>query len=366
MPPIIVHEWPVSTPDSELPAGGPELPLSPNPTLVPSPSFSDDSRFEEKLDEKKTPVQVIERWRSSDSASAAKDFDSSENLCPTDTFPEGGLQAWLTVAGSFCTVAAGFGLINSVGIVQSYLEMHQLRAFKDRDVAWIPAVNVFLCLFLGVQVGPMFDRYGPRWLMAGGSVAYTGGLICLSFLGCEEDGGHHVHLDPGVKDGPRYALLLLAWGVLCGAGAALICTTAMAVVSHWFDRRRGLANGVVFVGSSLGGALFPLLLRATLDSMGWSATMRFCALAVAVLLCLGNLMMRGRLRGRKGTGTVNLRCFLDSRFVWTTAAIACKFWRPRLFAFSWYLRRGLDADLDWMKYSSLYSLVLWVCFPAGP
>ena len=255
-------------------------------------------------------------------AAAAKTEEDGENRAP-----DGGLRAWLDGRGLFCTVAAGFGLINSVGIVQSYLEAHQLRAFHDRDVAWIPALNVFLCLFLGVQVGPLFDRHGPRWLMAAGSLAYTGGLVCLSFLGCkgQRDEGGHVHHDVGGRDGERYALLMLAWGVLCGAGAAAICTTALAVLSHWFDRRRGLANGIVFVGSSLGGSLFPVLLRATLDSMGWSATMRLCTLVVGVLLGLGNLLIRGRrLGGKKTSGTMDLRCFRDSRFVWTTAAIACQ------------------------------------------
>lgn len=319
-------------------------------TLTPTESVSSGNN--RQVDEKHTAVYISERRCSSDSRSTnpcfswvcptgtsprqSEDTDDSDrsgsiyrvpskgSSCFQEASPDGGLYAWLTVAGSFFTVTAGFGLINSVGIVQSYLEMHQLRAFEDRDVAWIPALNVFLCLFLGIQVGPMFDRYGPRWIMASGSVVYTAGLIGLSFLGCEHDGKGHVHHDEGIRDGRRYGLLMLAWGLLCGTGAACVCTTAMAVLSHWFDRRRGLANGIVFVGSSLGGSLFPLLLRATLDSLGWSTTMRFCALIVAVLLGLGNLLIRGRLEGKKGPGTVNLRCFLDWRFVWTTAAIACE------------------------------------------
>ena len=75
-------------------------------------------------------------------------------------FPEGGWRAWLVVAGSFCIIFGTFGLLSSVGIFQAYWQENQLKAYTSRDVGWIAAVNVFLNLFLGVQVGVTFDRYG--------------------------------------------------------------------------------------------------------------------------------------------------------------------------------------------------------------
>jgi MFS family permease len=50
-----------------------------------------------------------------------------------------------------------------------------------------------------------------------------------------------------------HALLMVSWGVLCGGAAAAITTTALAVVAYWFDRRRGLAAGIVYAGSSVAG-----------------------------------------------------------------------------------------------------------------
>ena len=208
------------------------------------------------------------------------------------TVPDGGLRAWLTVLGSTAAVTATFGVINSIGTFQSYLVSHQLHTISDRDVGWIPAVNLFLCLLLGVQFGPLFDRYGPRWIMAISSVAFVGGMLGMSFLGCDDDNENRC--TPGRELARTYALLMLLWGIVCGAAAAAITTTSLALVAHWFDRRRGLASGVVYAGSSIGGVAFPLLMRETLPHLGWAWSVRIIDLIVLSLLALGNACMRGR------------------------------------------------------------------------
>ena len=44
----------------------------------------------------------------------------------------------------------------------------------------------------------------------------------------------------------------------------MLTTTALATVAHWFKDRRGLAQGIAMAGSSFGGVINPLILRATL------------------------------------------------------------------------------------------------------
>jgi MFS family permease len=240
--------------------------------------------------------------------------------------PEGGLYAWLTVLGSFCITTAVYGLSNSVGVIQPFWARHQLAGYPVQDIAWISGANIFLCLFLGVQVGPWFDRFGPRWILALGSLVYVGGLVGLAFLpqdaadgNSDANGGGGGGLQLG--GAALFALLMVLWGVVMGAGAALCCTVALSVLAHWFERRRGLAAGIVFVGSSVGGAIFPLVLRSTLEGMGWAWSMRILVFIVAALLAVGNVLIRGRIKGKKGSGTVDFRCFKDWRFVWTTIGV---------------------------------------------
>lgn len=34
--------------------------------------------------------------------------------------------------------------------------------------------------FCGIQIGPLFDAYGPRWLVAAGSVLLVGGMMLFA------------------------------------------------------------------------------------------------------------------------------------------------------------------------------------------
>ena len=273
---------------------------------------------------------------------------------PKPTIPDGGLRAWLTVLGSTAGVTATFGVINSIGTFQSYLVAHQLHAISERDVGWIPAANIFLCLLLGVQFGPLFDHYGPRWIMAISSVAFVGGMLGMSFLRCDDN--VEDRCTPGNELARTYALLMLFWGIICGAAAAAITTTSLAVVAHWFDRRRGLASGVVYAGSSIGGVAFPLLMRETLPHLGWAWSVRIIDLIVVSLLALANVCMRGRhqelrrpptptaqLHGGRADNidsaqdefstpipkkskrrVLDLSCLWDPRFVWATLGVGSK------------------------------------------
>jgi MFS family permease len=225
------------------------------------------------------------------------------------TFPEGGHRAWLVVAGSFCIIGGTYGLLSSIGLFQSYWQSHQLSSYSSGSIGWISAVNAFLTLFLGVQVGPLFDKHGPRYLVLVGSVGYVASLLLLAE--CKE-----------------YWHFMLVYGVLAGVSAALLTTTALAVVAHWFERRRGMASGLTFVGSSVGGIAFPLILKPALTHLSWAWAMRLVALIVLVLMLVGNLCVRGRLPPRTTGGAVDLRCFQDKRFALATAGIACE--SPRI------------------------------------
>jgi len=241
---------------------------------------------------------------------------------------DGGVRAWLTVVSSTAALTGTFGLINSIGVFQSYLDTHQLRSFESRDVGWIAAVNIFLCLFLGVQSGPLFDRHGPGWLLAGASVVFVAGMVGMSYAGCPSRPSDLCAT--GAESVRTYVILMATWGLLCGASAAVITTIALAVVAHWFDTRRGLAVGIVSAGSSIGGVIFPLVMRETLDKLGWTWSVRIAMLIVVVLLAVANAFIRGRTKelnaGRtlKRMKVVDLSCFTDARFVWATLGIASK------------------------------------------
>lgn len=86
------------------------------------------------------------------------------------TYPEGGLKAWLVVLGSFSGMTAGFGYMNLIATYQAYISHNQLSEFSDSAVGWIFSVYACFSFGAGIFVGPVFDAYGPRWLVFAGTV----------------------------------------------------------------------------------------------------------------------------------------------------------------------------------------------------
>jgi MFS family permease len=98
-----------------------------------------------------------------------------------ETYPEGGLKAWSVVMGSWFSLFASLGLMNTVGLFHAYVLSHQLKGQTDATVGWIFSIYTFLAFFCGVYIGPIFDKYGPRWLVVAGAACTVGGVVALSF-----------------------------------------------------------------------------------------------------------------------------------------------------------------------------------------
>jgi hypothetical protein len=97
-----------------------------------------------------------------------------------DTFyPEGGLRAWLVVLGGLCGMMAAFGFMNIIGIIQQYLRNNELKEYSDASVGWIFSIFIFLSLFGGIQVGPIFDSHGPKWLIIAGGFLVSASAFLL-------------------------------------------------------------------------------------------------------------------------------------------------------------------------------------------
>jgi hypothetical protein len=97
-----------------------------------------------------------------------------------NTYPEGGLRAWLVVVGAFSGMMVCFGYLNTVGTYQAYLATHQLSGYSESTIGWIFSVYLFLSFGAGVQVGPFFDKHGPFWLVVVGSICL---LLSVMLLG---------------------------------------------------------------------------------------------------------------------------------------------------------------------------------------
>ncbi|KAI0172865.1 MFS general substrate transporter [Hypoxylon sp. FL1284] len=197
-------------------------------------------------------------------------------LLGDETYPEGGLQAWLVVFGSWCGLLASLGLMNTIATFQTYVTTHQLSDYDEGTIGWVFSIYTALCFLCGVYIGPLFDRYGPRWLIGPGGLGVVASLMLLSIC-------------------TKYWHFMLSWGILNGVATSLLFTPCITAIGHFFRERRGFASGLASTGGGIGGVAFPLLLESLFDSVGWGWALRVLGFVCLVLLLVANALVRKRL-----------------------------------------------------------------------
>ncbi|KAK0723929.1 major facilitator superfamily domain-containing protein [Apiosordaria backusii] len=193
-----------------------------------------------------------------------------------DQYPEGGFRAWLVVFGSWLALFASLGLMNVMATFDTYLSARHLVDHEPGSVGLMVSLYTVLSFMLGIYVGPIFDKYGPRWPIMGGSVCLFAALIVVSIS-------------------TNYWHLLVAFAVFSGLGSALLFTPSIAVIGHYFKARRGLATGVATTAGSVSAVVFPYIVQELFVKVGWPWTMRALALICLAVAVGANFLIRARL-----------------------------------------------------------------------
>lgn len=237
-------------------------------------------------------------------------------------YPESGMQAWSVVFGSFCAMMAGFGYMNTIGVYHAYLSDNHLQSYSEQAIGWIFSLYVCLSFLCGVQVGPSFDAYGPRWITFAGSVFLLLSVLlmgqCTGMCSVIYSSAVFLIVVPADKL-LEYWQFLLSFGVLGGLGTSLTTTPAIAAIGHWFIHKRATATGIAATGGSVGGVVFPLLLRSLFPRAGWAWANRALGFIFIALLICANLLIRSRLPRKIGGRVLpDFTIFRDSAFALCT------------------------------------------------
>ncbi|KAH8421278.1 hypothetical protein KR009_012223, partial [Drosophila setifemur] len=172
-----------------------------------------------------------------------KKDDSEYDLVP----PDGG-WGWLVLLGSCLTNILIPGTIKSFGVL--FVEFTEAFNSTPTKAAWIPA----LCYFLYSSLGPVSSilsvKYSYRTVTLLGGASASLGMI-LSFWASS------------------IGYLYISYGVLVGIGAGLSFPPTVYIVTSYFAKLRGLANGLCISGSALGSIILPPLLRWLLETYGY-------------------------------------------------------------------------------------------------
>ena len=124
--------------------------------------------------------------------------------------------------------------------------------------------TLFAALLLP-RMGRLVDRYGPAGMLW--VIAFALGLVSILFSFV----ANWLYLAVGFA-----CLRLLGQGSL-----TLNCSN---MVSHWFERRRGFALGLMALGFPISIAVHPPLAQWLIDAVGWRATWIWLGVATWVML----------------------------------------------------------------------------------
>lgn len=174
-----------------------------------------------------------------------------------------GTYAWLRLAISVVLATIGGAGMWTVVVV---LPAVQAEFGVDRADATLPYAATMVGFALGnVFMGRAIDRFG-YWLPAlVSAVMLAGGFFLAARASSITEFG-------------------IMQGVLIGTGCASIFGPLIADISHWFERRRGIAVSLAASGNYLAGAVWPAVMPYLMTG-GWRFTY-----AIIGVICLVTMM----------------------------------------------------------------------------
>ena len=225
------------------------------------------------------------------------------------TYPDGGKAAWLVVFGAFMGLIPVFGIVNSLGAIESYVSKNQLANVSQSTISWIFSLFLVISSLSCVFTGGYFDRNGALRPLIVGMLFYTGGLVALA--DCQE-----------------VYQFILAFSVLAGAGTGILMTPLVSVIATWFFRRRAIATSIATMGGSIGGIVIAPVLRKLYAEVGFKWAIRIFALICFICLVVSLFLVKDYERQEVDpfkskweevkwyvSSSFNWRYFLDKRFL---------------------------------------------------
>ena len=153
---------------------------------------------------------------------------------------------WIVITAVFLNIFQGGVLFYGFTLVFDPMT-EEMNWSKTQVTATYPIIGLTIAV-LAPFVGSLFDRIGPRPLIAVGMSVVGTGLIML----------HSVDSLP----------MFYLWFSLANIGSMGMFLSVGPTVANWFFRRRGRALGIFSMGFALAGIIAPLL-YVLIDGASW-------------------------------------------------------------------------------------------------
>src|SRR5437879_8292424 len=168
---------------------------------------------------------------------------------------------WNVVGATFGMALGSLGL-GFYGIAVYVATLQQLHGWSASTVSAPITAYYVAGALLTAAIAGVYERFGPRVVVAGGAVCMAASIAALGGVGRPW------------QLYPVFLVMSVGWGAMSGAAINII-------LAPWFQRRRGLAVSLAFNGATLGGVSIAPALIPLIGAVGFT---RALAIAAAVLL----------------------------------------------------------------------------------
>ena len=180
-------------------------------------------------------------------------------------------RGWWVLAGLVLIYAATNGiLLHTLPLL--YPSLIDEFGWDEVQVT-LPATMFFVVAAItSPPAGVLLDRYSARKIILAGVIGIALGLAAFSRV-----------------DGLWQLVAVYILFAVSLSMSGLVSN--MLILTRWFSRLRGRATGILLMASSLGGAVFPLLLGASMDAFGWRNSLLLFAAVAAVMTIVPLIVM---------------------------------------------------------------------------
>ena len=163
------------------------------------------------------------------------------------------------------------GLIYAWSVFRAPLEAEFGWSKAQTSVTFSVSMTMF-CLG-GLASGVVTGKRGPRFTLAACAVCLLAGFSLAS----------RINSLPGIY---------ITYGGFCGFGVGLGYNATISTLMRWFPDKQGLVSGITLMGFGFGGMLLGTLGASLITALGWRTTFLIFAVAFAVIMLVGALLLR--------------------------------------------------------------------------
>ena len=195
---------------------------------------------------------------------------SKENYPPSGKVPRFH-QGYYAVGASFIILAVSWGVYVVFGVFFNSLvyEFNWTHAVTSGAYS----LSSIISGLLGILMGGLTDRFGPRLVVTFSGVIFGIGLILMSQVN-------------------SLWQLYLFFGIIVGIGMSGLWVPLLTTVARWFTKTRSLMTGITISGLTVGQIIGPPVVSRLIDKYQWRDSYIIIGIFGMVALVLAAQLMR--------------------------------------------------------------------------